>query len=109
MSILFSIIRIAPPMRRLRTAAKLVSVLFACFFILLVVQKIYACEHNQSWHHTLTQECRVGDRVAITEICSESYAAMTSKPNGYFSGLYIRLYLSRFVAMVAMGRSTSCT
>lgn len=73
MSMIFSIIRITPPMLRLRTAANLTAALFALFWLGLMVQKLYICAHDTDWYHTPTMECHLGKSVVVLELCSESF------------------------------------
>ena len=83
MSLLFSVIRIIPPVGRLRIAANLTVGLFACSWIALVIQKVYICRDDASWQSGPTQGCeKLGRTVAITEICRVSpYTISRKEPN----------------------------
>ena len=71
MSLLYSAIRIIPPMMSLRRMAYLCAVLFGCMWVGLSAQKVYICIHNQRWERLPEPQCHLGELVGIVELISK--------------------------------------
>ena len=98
MSMMFSIIRITPPMHRLRVVSKWSSALFVVCWISLMAQKLYICTTTQeTWHLSATTECHLGKSVAILELCSKYQLIYPAFWNGRLMtscGSWLRLRLT---------------
>ncbi|EGO21195.1 hypothetical protein SERLADRAFT_476072, partial [Serpula lacrymans var. lacrymans S7.9] len=71
MSIMVSIVRLAPPALRIRYLALCSSVLFALMWVALLVQKLYLCGHNIDWYDSSTAQCRLASSVAILQVVTD--------------------------------------
>lgn len=71
MSILYSAIRIIPPMMALRRFAYGCAALFGCMWAALMIQKLYICAHDESWELQKAPQCHLGESVGIMELVSE--------------------------------------
>lgn len=87
MSMLYSVIRITPPMMPLRRIAYFCAILFGLMWVGLLVQKIYICAHDRSWERLPAPQCHLGESVGILELISKQY-------HQYW---YITQYPERFV------------
>ncbi|KAG7091446.1 hypothetical protein E1B28_010481 [Marasmius oreades] len=72
MSIIFSVIRLIPPMMRLRRISNISAVLFMLMWIGLLIQKTYICASNTSWFQHADPMCRLGHGVATNEIITDA-------------------------------------
>jgi len=73
LSIVFSIIRIAPREHRVRRIAQWAAALFAGLCVVLLAQKTYVCGHDSSWyHHEELIDCRLGSAVAAVQLASKT-------------------------------------
>ncbi|KAG7091448.1 hypothetical protein E1B28_010482 [Marasmius oreades] len=72
MSIIFSVIRLIPPMMRLRRISNISAVLFILMWIGLLIQKTYICASNKYWYQRADPMCRLGHGVATNEIITDS-------------------------------------
>jgi hypothetical protein len=71
MSILYSVIRITPPMMTLRRNAYICAVLFGLMWAGLLIQKVYICAHNRAWERLPAPQCHLGKSVGILELISK--------------------------------------
>lgn len=73
MSILFSVIRVIPPMIALRRTAYMSAILFGLMWISLHVLKAYICGRNTRWEYQTKagQSCHVGRPDGILELASQ--------------------------------------
>ncbi|KAH7925030.1 hypothetical protein BV22DRAFT_1129308 [Leucogyrophana mollusca] len=74
LSIVFSVIRIVPPSRVIRSISFLVAILFVLMWILVLTVKVYSCAHNTSWYSRGIIQCPIPTDVAIIEICTDVVA-----------------------------------
>ncbi|KAL0576433.1 hypothetical protein V5O48_005538 [Marasmius crinis-equi] len=72
MSIIFSVIRLVPPMMRLRRISNISAILFLLMWIGLLIQKTYICAENKSWYQRDPPQCRLGQGVAINELVTDA-------------------------------------
>lgn len=78
MSMLFSVIRIIPPMISLRRTAYLFAAIFGLMWVGLVVQKAYVCAHDKDWELATVPQCHLGKSVGIYELtCQETLLFIT--------------------------------
>lgn len=74
LSIVFSIMRLAPREHRMQKIAKWSAAVFAGLCIVLLVQKTYICAHDASWYHSQRIiNCRLGSSVAAVQFASKAY------------------------------------
>jgi hypothetical protein len=71
MSMLYSVIRIIPPMMTLRRIAYCCAVLFGCMWAALLTQKVYICAHHRAWERLFAPQCHLGESVGIVELISK--------------------------------------
>jgi len=71
MSMLYSVIRIIPPMMTLRRIAYCCAVLFGCMWAALLIQKVYICAHHKAWERLPAPQCHLGESVGIMELISK--------------------------------------
>jgi hypothetical protein len=71
MSMLYSVIRIIPPMMLLRRIAYFSAVLFGCMWAALLAQKVYICAHDRAWEMLPAPQCHLGESVGILELVSK--------------------------------------
>ena len=72
LSIVFSIIRLAPREDRTRKMARWAAAIFAGLAVLLLAQKTYVCAHDGSWYHSPRAiDCRLGSSVAAVQFTSK--------------------------------------
>ncbi|KAG7091451.1 hypothetical protein E1B28_010485 [Marasmius oreades] len=72
MSIIFAVIRLIPPMMRLRRISNISAVLFILMWIGLIIQKSYICVSDKSWYQHAVPQCRLGHGVAINELITDA-------------------------------------
>ena len=70
MSMLYSVIRIIPPMMTLRRIAYFCAVLFGCMWAALLIQKVTICARNRAWEQLPAPQCHLGKSVGIVELIS---------------------------------------
>ncbi|KAJ8592509.1 hypothetical protein M405DRAFT_46246 [Rhizopogon salebrosus TDB-379] len=72
LSIVFSIMRLAPREHRMRKIAKWSAAIFAGLCIVLLIQKTYICAHDASWYHNQRIiDCRLGSSVAAVQFATD--------------------------------------
>ncbi|KAH7923543.1 hypothetical protein BV22DRAFT_574608 [Leucogyrophana mollusca] len=72
MSILFSIIRLAPPRERMRKISFCVAAGFGIMGVGLLVQKLYICGHDRSWYGNYAPlSCQLGTSVGALQIATD--------------------------------------
>ncbi|KZP25344.1 hypothetical protein FIBSPDRAFT_783324 [Athelia psychrophila] len=71
LSMLYSIIRITPPMMRLRRVAYCCGILFVAMWAGLLAQKLYICISDLSWQLKPAPQCHLGQSVAILELVTD--------------------------------------
>ncbi|KAF8877889.1 hypothetical protein BD779DRAFT_1231137 [Infundibulicybe gibba] len=70
-SIAMSISRILPPRTATRRLLFAVSVLFALVGLSLLVQKVWVCCSNKSWHHNPAVQCYLGSTIGIISLITD--------------------------------------
>ncbi|KAF9222194.1 hypothetical protein BS17DRAFT_195221 [Gyrodon lividus] len=71
MSIVFSVIRLAPPSNPMRAIAWGVAILFFLLWALVAASTAYTCSSDTSWYETPGVECRIGMPIAIIEFTTD--------------------------------------
>jgi hypothetical protein len=71
MSMLYSVIRIIPPMKLLHRIAYFSAVLFGLMWAGLLIQKLYICANDQAWELLPAPQCHLGESVGIVELVSK--------------------------------------
>ncbi|KAH7925029.1 hypothetical protein BV22DRAFT_1065630 [Leucogyrophana mollusca] len=74
LSIVFSIIRIVPPTRTVRSVSFGVALLFVSMWVLVLTAKAYSCARDTSWHSKMIIQCPFPTEVAIIEMCTDVVA-----------------------------------
>ncbi|KAF9262539.1 hypothetical protein L218DRAFT_928906 [Marasmius fiardii PR-910] len=72
MGIIFSVIRLIPPMMGLRRISNISAVLFILMWMGLIAQKSYICSVNNSWNRNPVPQCHLGHGIAINELITDA-------------------------------------
>lgn len=70
MSHIFSVIRLIPPLFKLRQVSEWTAVVFLFMWIGTVAQTTYVCASDRSWYQLTRPQCHLGLDVAIVELTS---------------------------------------
>ncbi|ETW81332.1 hypothetical protein HETIRDRAFT_246383, partial [Heterobasidion irregulare TC 32-1] len=71
LSIIFSIMRVMPPMMNIRRVTQWFSVLFVLMWMALIVQKAVHCTLDISWQKQAEPQCHLGRAIGITELSAD--------------------------------------
>ncbi|KAH9923311.1 hypothetical protein B0H21DRAFT_781484 [Amylocystis lapponica] len=83
-SILFSVVRIIPFLMVLQKWAYASVAWFFAMWTVMLVQKVYVCEHNDAWKHLPNVQCVLGRSVAAVELFSYIVTTIVSIAHSVF-------------------------
>ncbi|KAJ3782631.1 hypothetical protein GGU11DRAFT_793579 [Lentinula aff. detonsa] len=73
-SLIFSVIRLIPPLFVLRRVSEWTAVIFFLMWAGLLTQKTYVCASDRSWYQLAAPQCHLGMDVAIVELVTDIFA-----------------------------------
>lgn len=71
LSIIFSIMRVMPPMMTIRRVTQWFSVSFVLMWMALIIQKALHCTSDLSWEKEAKPQCHLGRAIGITELSAD--------------------------------------
>ncbi|KIK61424.1 hypothetical protein GYMLUDRAFT_225119 [Collybiopsis luxurians FD-317 M1] len=74
MSLIFSVIRLIPPLFLLRKITEGTAVVFFLMWAGSLAQKTYVCASDRSWYRLAAPQCHLGEKVAIVELVTDLFA-----------------------------------
>ncbi|KAJ3872885.1 hypothetical protein F5051DRAFT_338534, partial [Lentinula edodes] len=73
-SLIFSVIRLIPPLFVLRRVSEWMAVIFFLMWAGSLIQKTYICASDRSWYQLSAPQCHLGTDVAIVELVTDLFA-----------------------------------
>ncbi|KAE9406596.1 hypothetical protein BT96DRAFT_222379 [Gymnopus androsaceus JB14] len=74
MSLIFSVIRLIPPLFKLRKVSEWTAVVFFFMWAGSLTQKTYVCASDRSWYQLAQPQCHLGTKVGIVELITDLFA-----------------------------------
>ncbi|KAJ4490407.1 hypothetical protein J3R30DRAFT_3277847 [Lentinula aciculospora] len=73
-SLIFSVIRLIPPLFILRRVSEWTAVIFILMWAGSLAQKTYICASDRAWYQLAAPQCHLGTDVAIVELVTDLFA-----------------------------------